>query len=188
MHHSVSQRCHVAFIRQTKWPESTLEIQSCYESRLCVLYVSLTVHAHVLHILMLEKKLVCGSKTVNQHSWEVVKCTLQKVERELEHHSSPALEQNRNGSFHENWQSHLIMQTTPQAHDILVICQTWSLQRSISLDVAYEMRYKLHMINFRLLMPRSSNLSSRSSVIFHHHLPLQANGKTEAANKVTWFT
>lgn len=34
-------------------------------------------------------------------------------------------------------------------------------------------------------MPSWSNLSSQSSIIFHHHLPLQANGKTEAADKVT---
>lgn len=51
--------------------------------------------------------------------------------------------------------------------------------------MAYEMRYKLHTINFRFLMPSWSNLSSQSSIIFHHHLPLQANGKTEAADKVT---
>jgi len=47
------------------------------------------------------------------------------------------------------------------------------------------MRYKLHTINFRLLMPSWSNLPNQSSVIFHYHLPLQVNEKTEATSKVT---
>lgn len=40
MYHSVSQRCHVAFIRQTKWSESILEMQSCYVPRLCEFYLT----------------------------------------------------------------------------------------------------------------------------------------------------
>lgn len=47
------------------------------------------------------------------------------------------------------------------------------------------MWYKLHVINFMLLMPSCSNLPSQGSVIFRHHLPLQANRKTKPAGKVT---
>lgn len=49
MYHSVSQRCHVAFIRQTKWSESILEMQSCYVPRLCEFYLTDCTCTHTAH-------------------------------------------------------------------------------------------------------------------------------------------